>query len=137
LHELAEEQAALRRVATLVASGAPPDDVFTAVADELGHLIGAEATFVSRVEYRAGERGDVEGHLTVVGSYGRISRRLPTGSRLKLPPDTIQAEALHTGRPARVNGERLTQGRHAAWAAALGIRAAVATPIVVAGHPWA
>ena len=47
---LAEEQAALRRVATLVASGARPDEVFSAVADELGGLIGAEATFVSRVD---------------------------------------------------------------------------------------
>jgi hypothetical protein len=49
----AYEQAALRRVATLVASGARPAEVFTAVADELGRLIGAEATFVSRVDERA------------------------------------------------------------------------------------
>jgi hypothetical protein len=40
LGHLAEEQAALRRVATLVAGGARPADVFTAVADELGRLIG-------------------------------------------------------------------------------------------------
>jgi hypothetical protein len=39
-------------VATLVAGGTRPPEVFTAVADELGHLIGAEATFVSRVRCR-------------------------------------------------------------------------------------
>ena len=50
LRQLAAEQAALRRVATLVAGGARPAEVFTAVADELGQLIGAAATFVSRVD---------------------------------------------------------------------------------------
>ena len=61
LGQLAREQVALRRVATLVASGAPPAEVFTAVADELGRLIGAEATFVSRVDHTSGERGDLRG----------------------------------------------------------------------------
>ncbi len=46
--DLAQEQAALRRVATLVAGGARPAAVFTAVADELAGLIGADATFVAR-----------------------------------------------------------------------------------------
>ena len=45
----------------LRASGAPPAEVFTAVADELGRLIGAEATFVSRVDHTSGERGDLRG----------------------------------------------------------------------------
>src|SRR5437879_1428436 len=50
LRQLADQQAALRRVATLVARAARPAEVFTAVADELGQLIGAAATFVSRVD---------------------------------------------------------------------------------------
>ena len=48
--QLADEQAALRRVATLVAAGTRPAKVFSAVADELAQLIGVEATFVSRVD---------------------------------------------------------------------------------------
>jgi hypothetical protein len=48
--QLADEQAALRRVATLAAAGARPAEVFSAVADERGQLIGVEATFVSRVD---------------------------------------------------------------------------------------
>ncbi|MFL6163550.1 MAG: GAF domain-containing protein [Jatrophihabitantaceae bacterium] len=133
LRELADEQAALRRVATLVASGGQPAEVFTAVADELGHLIGAEATFVSRVDHPSGER---EGYLTVVGSYGRVSDRVPVGFQLKLLPDMVQAAALRTGRPTRVNGQQLMNGPHGAWVATLGMRAGVATPIVVQGRRW-
>jgi hypothetical protein len=76
LRQLADEQASLRRVATLVAGGARPAEVFTAVADELGRLIGAEATFVSRVNDTPGEP---EGHITVVGSYGRVCDLVPVG----------------------------------------------------------
>jgi hypothetical protein len=61
LRQLADEQAALRRVATLVAGGARPAEVFTAVADELGRLIGAEATFVSRLDHPSGEGGSRRG----------------------------------------------------------------------------
>jgi len=129
VRELADEQAALRRVATLVAGGALPYQVFTAVADELTHLIGSEATVVSRVDHSSG-------YLVIVGSYGRISDKVPIGFRLKLLPDMVQATALRTGRPARINGEGLANGPHSAWVATLGMHAGVATPIVVGGQPW-
>jgi signal transduction histidine kinase len=129
MRELVDEQAALRRVATLVAGGARQYEVFTAVADELTHLIGAEATFVSRVDHSSGD-------LVVVGSYGRVSDQVPIGFRLELLPDMVQAIALRTGRPARTSGERLAHGPHAAWVATLGMRAGVATPVVVGGQPW-
>ena len=134
--QLAEEQAALRRVATLVARGARPAEVFTAVADELGRLIGAEATFVSRVDHTPGEPGELEGHLTVVGSYGRVSDLVPVGFRIKLQPGMIHAAALRTGRPTRINGERLAKGPFGAIVGELGLRAAVGTPIIVGGRHW-
>src|SRR5216683_749811 len=136
LRQLAEEQAALRRVATLVAGGARPAEVFTAVADELGRLIGAEATFVSRVDHLSGERGELEGHITVVGSYGRVSDQVPVGFRIKLQPGMIHTAALQMGRPARINGERLATGPFGAIVGKLGLRAAVATPIMVGGRRW-
>jgi signal transduction histidine kinase len=136
LHQLAEDQAALRRVATLVARGARPAVVFTAVADELGRLIGAEATFVSRVDHRAGERGEHEGHITVVGSYGRVSELVPVGFRIKLQPGMIHTDVLRAGHPARINGERLAAGPFGAIVGKLGLRAAVGTPIVVGGRHW-
>jgi GAF domain-containing protein len=135
-HHLAAEQAALRRVATLVAGGGRPADVFTAVADELGHLIGAEATFVSRVDQSSGQHDELEEYLTVVGSYGRVSDRVPVGFRLKLLPEMLQAAALRTGRPTRINGVRLAKGPYGDWVGKLGMRAGVATPIVVAGRHW-
>jgi len=111
---LADEQAALRRVATLVAGGAQPAEVFSAVADELGQLIGVEATFVSRVDLLgagppgaavadpSGERAEPEGYVTVVGSYGRIRDEVPVGFRVKLSPGMVMTIALRTGRPARI-----------------------------------
>ncbi|MDX6250706.1 MAG: hypothetical protein QOF10_4066 [Kribbellaceae bacterium] len=136
LRELADEQAALRRVATLVAGGAQPAEVFTAVADELGRLIGAETTSVSRVEHQSGDDGELDAYITVVGSYGQVSDRIPVGVRFELLPGMVQETALRTGRPARVNGERLANGSHGSWVASLGMRAAVATPIMVEGRGW-
>jgi GAF domain-containing protein len=57
---LAKEQAALRRVATLVARGVPPEDVFAAVTEEAGRVLRAEMTNMCRYE--------PDGALTVVGS---------------------------------------------------------------------
>src|SRR5882757_6631576 len=115
LRQFVDEQAALRRVATLVAGGARPAEVFTAVADELGRLTGAEATFVSSVDFSnagwvpsadpTGEHGELEGYTTVLGSYGRVSGEVPVGFRIKLRPGMVTTAALRTGRPARVNGE--------------------------------
>ena len=140
LRQLADEQAALRRVATLVASGARPGEVFTAVANELGHLIGVEATFVSRIDHRSEEGRDPEEYVTVVGSYGRVSdqvnNQVSVGFRTKLLPETIQATALRTGRPARVNGEQLAKGPYGEWLASLGLRAGVAVPIMIGGRRW-
>ena len=47
-----DEQAALRRVATLVASGTPPDEVFAAVTSEIGRLVGAEYAFMGALRAR-------------------------------------------------------------------------------------
>ena len=118
------------------AGGARPAEVFSAVADELGRLIGAEATFVTRVAHTRGERGELEGHITVVGSYGRVSDQVPIGFRIKLQPGMIHMAALQMGRSARINGEQLATGPFGAIVGKLGLRAAVATPIAVGGRNW-
>ena len=136
LRQLADQQAALRRVATLVAGGARPGDVFTAVADELGHLIGAEATFVSRLDRASGGRGKVEGYVTVVGSYGRVSDLAPVGFRRKLQVGMAMTAAFRTGGSARISGDMLASGPFSEVVRGLGLRAAIATPIVVEGRYW-
>ena len=72
LRQLADEQAALRRVATLVAGGARPAEVFGAVADELGRLIGAEATFISSVDLSSSHVGRGRQRLTRPESAGSL-----------------------------------------------------------------
>src|SRR5580704_17511398 len=136
LRQLGDEQAALRRVATLVAGGARPAEVFTVVANELGRLIGAEASFVSRLDRPSEEDGEPEGSVIVVGSYGRVADQIPIGFRTRLLPGTIQAAALRTGRPAQANGERLAKGPYGEWLGRLGLRAGVAAPIMVGGSYW-
>jgi transcriptional regulator with GAF, ATPase, and Fis domain len=136
LRQLAEEQAALRRVATLVAGGARPAEVFSAVADELGRLIGAEATFVSRFDQLSREHGEIEGYATVVWSYGRVSDQAPVGFRRKLEPGMAMTVALRTGAPARISGDMLTSGPFSEVVRGLGLRTAMAMPIVVEGRYW-
>ena len=60
--ELAEEQAALRRVATVIAQGAPPEEVFAAVAGEMRNLVGADIARIIRRE--------PDGTATLVGGTG-------------------------------------------------------------------
>ena len=136
LRQLADEQAALRRVATLVADGAQPAEVFGAVADELGRLIGADATFVSRIDELSGERGEIERYATVVGSYGRVSDQVPVGFRRKLQAGMAMTVALRTGGPARISGDMLTSGPFGEVVRGLRLRAAMAMPIVVEGRFW-
>src|SRR5882757_9569163 len=50
LRRLAEEQAALRRVATLVASGAPSAEVFSAVAQEVAQVLRLANAAVCRYD---------------------------------------------------------------------------------------
>ncbi len=147
MHQLADEQAALRRVATLVARGARPTEVFSAVADELGRLIGAEASFVSQVELSSGHRpgpagepsgehGEPEGICVIAASYGRTREEVPVGFRFQLVPGMAMTAALGTGGPARVSGDQLAKGPYGELTRRLGLRAAVATPIVVDGRYW-
>jgi signal transduction histidine kinase len=148
LRQLVLEHAALRRMATLIARGAGSADVFGAVADELGHLIGAEATFLSRVVLsgaagpgaseadRSAERSEPEGYATILGSYGRVSDQVPVGFQTKLQPGMVTTVALRSGCPARINGERLAKSPFGAIFGRMGMRAVVAMPIVVEGRYW-
>src|SRR3984957_11506502 len=76
LARLAEEQAALRRVATLVARATPPQEVFTAVAGEVGQLLPVDQAALCRYE--------PDGTLTFVSQWGSVTARFPAGSRWKL-----------------------------------------------------
>jgi signal transduction histidine kinase len=123
---LAEEQAALRRVATLVASGVSPAEVLDAVAAEVGHLLGADVAALHRY--------DSDGAITIVSSYGEI---VPGGS---VPPDWLDgviASVKRTGMSARTESHERAPGLVAARAPRLlCLRSAVGAPISVEGQLW-
>ena len=131
LRRVADEQAALRRVATLVARGVSPPEVFTAVAGEAGRLLDAEATGVARFE--------PDGGAIVVGSWdsrGDRSPALPIGWRTAAEEDGVAGRVQRTGEPARVSNYDSIGGTLPAWAKEHGIRSSVGSPIMVDGRPW-
>jgi PAS domain S-box-containing protein len=123
----AEEQAALRRVATLVARETAPDEVFAAVAAEVGEVLGVDATHVGRFE------GDST--VVSVGQWGGHSG-IPIGAEFPLEGDNVSARVLRTGRPARMDGYEDVPGVIAATIRQMGIRFAVGAPIFVGGRTW-
>ena len=122
---IADEQAALRRVATLVARGVGPDLVFAAVAEEVGTLLGAKNAAIVRFE--------PDGEATVMGGYG--FEHYQPGSRAKPEPYSALASVRATGRAARrdVDDPMSASLPEATFG---GVRFGVASPIVVEGRLW-
>ena len=129
LRDLAEQQAALRRVATLVAQGAEPKVVFTAVAVEASRILGVGA--VGLASYDA----DTEMFTKIFGTHGQRSA-VPDGATWPVAECPEGALAVRTGRPARVDDWTGIPGRVAARHRALGFGQAVAAPIIVNGSIW-
>ena len=126
---LADEQAALRRVATLVAGGAPPSRVFERVTEEVARLLGMPGASLMRYD---GART-----ATVVGGWsedGRLS--LPVSSTFDLDGDTVVAKVLRTGSPQRVERYADARGDLAETLQRSGYHAAVAAPVTVGGGLW-
>jgi GAF domain-containing protein len=126
LQRLAEEQAALRRVATLVAEAARPDVIFTAVAEEVASIL--ELPRIEVVRYEA------DGTGTVVGASG--DHPFAAGSRWALDGPSIMRTVFQTGRPARIDDYSALPGTIAEAARAAGFRSAVGAPIIVDGRTW-
>jgi signal transduction histidine kinase len=126
---LAEEQAALRRVATLVAAGAGPEEVFAAVAEEVGYLLPVDSASMCRYE-----PGDA---LTFVAQWGSMAAQFPVGSRWEVGGHNLGTLVFETARPARVDSySDDSSGPIGAGVREKRIRSAVATPIIVEGRLW-
>ena len=105
---MADEQAALRRVATLVAQGASPTAVFDAVAGEIERVLEADGVVLARYE--------TSQEVTVVAHRGARALRLPPGMRVRF--------------------ERRDDESTARLVDAFGMRVSTGAPIVVDGRPW-
>ena len=128
--QLAAEQAALRRVATLVAEGAEPEAVFGAVAKEVGRVLDVALTAVVRYE--------ADDAATHVGSWGWADENpFPVGTSWKLDESSVSGRVAATRLPARVANYAEVPGPIAAAVTRqVGIHSAVGAPILVGGHLW-
>jgi PAS domain S-box-containing protein len=124
---LAQEQAALRRVATLVAAGATPDEIFSAAIDEVGRLFGSEMACVARFE--------PDGRASMV-SAASTGLEVSTEDCRELV-DCIATEVSRTGLSARVEATELRSVlEHVVGRRQPDLASVVACPIVVEGRLW-
>ena len=127
LTRLAEEQAALRRVATLVAQGARPVDVFEAVSAEVARLVPADAAALTRYE--------TDGTVTALGGWTRSGGYVYTGRRFALE-GTVSGLIFETGRPGRIDSYAEAPGLAPSAAREMGWRSSVGAPVIVEGRLW-
>ena len=129
LRRVADEQAALRRVATLVARGTPPDPVFAAVAEEVGTLLPAtELALVGR--YLPDESIEYVGAWSAVGDPGWLGTRVRLGGR------NVSTVVFETGQPGRVDELEQETSAVTALAREHGARSSAGAPIEVEGRLW-
>ena len=134
IRRLADEQAALRRVATLVAAGVEPDELFAAVSEEVAQLFTVDGAGIGRFE--------PDGSGVVVVGRSESLRSIPVGSRQDLDKSLFAGEVYRTGRAVRIDVKRDAVadpdalGEIARQVLALGFSSTVAAPIVVEGDLW-
>jgi PAS domain S-box-containing protein len=128
LRQLVEEQAALRRVATLVARGTDARAVFDAVCAETGSLIGASSVNLARFT--------ADGYNLTTAGWSVRDTHVPTGTRLPLEADTINGVIQRTVAPARADSYEDATGELATLIRRRGIRSEVGAPVIVEGRVW-
>jgi signal transduction histidine kinase len=130
LRMLADEHAALRRLATAVARGVSPDEIFTAVADEIAPLLGADEAAVARF--------DLDRTATFVAGVGQWVHEIGAGTRLELDDSLAVTAVFRTGRSARVDGHEYgtASGPLVDYLRRVRNRSVVASPIVVEAGLW-
>ena len=128
---LAAEQAALRRLATLVARGVEPMQVFGAVADEMRRCLHAATAGLWRYE----TTGEIT-LLSVAAYLPDAAMKWPVGTRTPIEDNTLAAVLQRTGRPARMDTYDNATGTLPELVRAIGLRAAVGVPVIVDGRLW-
>ena len=128
--QLAAEQAALRRLSTLVARGVEPSEVFDAVVKEMRRCLLVERAGLFRYE--------TSGEVTLLAADFRSPAPLkwPVGTRTPMDGDTLATMVYRTGRPARMDSYENAAGSIAALTRAMGLCAAVGMPVVLDGRVW-
>jgi signal transduction histidine kinase len=130
LRALANQQAALRSIATLVARGVPPWEVFAAVAEALARCLGV--THATLVRYEA------DGGAVLLASHDDRGpqKEMPVGKRFSFEGETVPAMVFRTGRAARRDSHDNALSADVQYVHELGLRSGVGVPIVVNGRLW-
>ena len=125
LAEVEAEQAALRRIAALVARSVPAGDVFDAVVDEVRSLMGVDAAALARYET------DETATLLALSAEGNARVASP-GDTLSTEGHNVTALVLRSGSPARIDDyTKATGGEHVRQAREAGIASMVGAPVQV------
>src|SRR6516162_10177918 len=119
---IAGEQAALRRVAVLAASGAPPDEVFAAITAEIAQLLDVDVASVGRYD-----PGEVMTTVALWRDTGNAAGQdagedPPAHRRTRLGGRNVATLVFETGRPARMDDFSTASGPAAEAARELGAR---------------
>ncbi len=129
LEALVAEQAALRRVATLVAADPEPRRLFDTVCEEVGSVLGVESANVLRYED--------DGTQTVVGAWAASGAPwFPGGDNVPIDGETVSGMMRRSGTPQRVDNYAGVRGQLVKRLREVGIRSAVGAPVKVAGRIW-
>jgi signal transduction histidine kinase len=128
LIRLAEEQAALGRVATLVAQGAAPDELVAAVSEEVGRLL--------RVDFTRLGRYGADATVSLAGGWNRNSAYVPEDLRSPLGGRDVSTLVWQTGQAARMDRYSRTQGEVSVLAMRYGFRSSIGSPIMVGARLW-
>ena len=126
LERFAEEQAALRRVATLVARDVPPEELLESVAREVTGVLGSDSTGLLRYE--------PDGAVTVLARWSPVLETLAKG-RLEIPVGEVVDEVLTTGRPASMDVGDMEPDTAALYRE-YGVESTLGAPIFVGGRLW-
>jgi signal transduction histidine kinase len=130
LSRLADEQAALRRVATIVALQGAAEEIFATVAEEVAQLLAADHGVVWRYE--------PDGSMTVAAFWTRGERTLPVRTRVELEGDSLAGLVQRSGRPGRLDSYEGLAGPVIDLVDSLGAgpRSTVGAPILAEGRVW-
>jgi signal transduction histidine kinase len=130
LRVLADLQAALRRIATLVARAVAPSEVFSAVTEELARCLGV--THATLVRYEA------DGSAVLLASHDDrgSQKKIPIGRRFSFDGESVPAMVFRMGGAARRDSHEDSPTPDIQYLHELGLRSGVGVPIVVGGRLW-
>ena len=109
-------------------AGCPQEEVFAAVTAEVVRLLPVDFARMGRFE--------PDGTLAVLAASGRTDNHFPVGRRLAPEWKNLGRIVARTGRSARVDSVADSPGLGGVSVREMGVRSAVATPVIVEGRLW-